>query len=293
MKTSLERILTKDGLWLDGLSFFPNHKSIKGIVWIHGLFGNYGGRRIKTLAEISTKNNIAFVSFNTRGAGVMSRFSIKTKINTKYKNRKTIGGGLENFQECIWDIEAMIQFLRRKGIKKIFLIGHSTGANKALFYMYKQNDRRVTGIGLIGPINDYVSKKQELGRRYTFLIKKVKILAKKKPNKLLPYSLSPVSITAARYLSLYTPATPEDVFPYYNKQAKFKELASISIPLLVLIGEQDEYLDRKPQDFINIFKIKAKSTKKFTGLIIKSADHGFYEKEKQLAQTIISWIKKL
>ncbi len=63
--------------------------------------------------------------------------------------------------------------------------------------------------------------------------------------------------------------------------------------MLVLLGEYDEYLDRSPQDFINIFKTKATSTKKFTGKIIKRAGHGFYGKEKSLARAIIDWVRKI
>ncbi|MFA4937077.1 MAG: alpha/beta fold hydrolase [Patescibacteria group bacterium] len=295
MIISLERILTSDGLWLDGLFFKPQTKTNKAIIWVHGLLGNFygGGERVRILGKICTENNFSFVSFNTRGAGVMSRFSKQTSANIKHKNRKTIGGGLENFKESIWDIEAMIKFLQRRGFKKIYLVGHSTGANKVLYYMYKRCDRYVAGISLVGPMNDFAGKKQELGSRYNSIIKKVKVLAKKNPHKLLPYLLSPVPTTAARYLSLYTPGTPEDVFPYYNKKAKFKELASVRAPILVLIGERDEYLDRSPQNFVNIFKSKAVKTKKFVGQIIKSADHGFYNKEKNLAEAIVNWIKKI
>ncbi len=217
MKTSLHRILTKDGLWLDGLFFEPKRKTNRAVIWLHGISGNFygGGKRIKTLAEVCTENNFAFISFNTRGAGVMSRYN-------KKKGKKTIGGGLEKFTESVWDIEAMRRFLQRRGIKKIFLIGHSTGANKSLYYMYKKRDRRITGLGLVGPMNDYAGKKQELGRRYVSIINKVKFFAKKEPDKLLPYSLSPIPTTAARYLSLYTQSTAEDVFPYYKKKLSLR-----------------------------------------------------------------------
>ncbi len=295
MKVSLERVLTKDNLWLDGLLFLPDRKTTQAIIWVHGLMGNFygGGERIKVLSEICIQNNFAFTSFNTRGSGAMSRFFKRTPTSIKHKTKRIIGGGLENFKESIWDIEAMIQFLYQRGIRKIFLVGHSTGANKILYYMYKQYDRRVAGIGLVGPMNDYAGKKQELDKRYNTIIRKVKILNKKNPHQLLPYILSPVPITAARYISLYTPGTPEDVFPYYDKKAKFKELAAIKIPVLVLIGDKDEYLDRAPQNFINTFKNKAVNTKEFIGKIIKGADHGFYRKEKQLGRVVANWAKGL
>ena len=99
--------------------------------------------------------------------------------------------------------------------------------------------------------------------------------------------------TARRALSLFTPGAAEDVFPYYNPKAKWKELQSIRRPLAVIFGSHDECLDRPAQKIIDTFHSHAPLAKTITGVIIKNADHGFKNKEKELSETIINWIKTL
>ena len=99
--------------------------------------------------------------------------------------------------------------------------------------------------------------------------------------------------TARRYLSLCTPGTAEDVFPYYNTGAKWKELKSIRQPIAIVIGSRDEYLDFPAKKFIEIFRQNAKKSKSFSGIIVKGANHGFRGKEKELSSALMRWIKTI
>ena len=83
----------------------------------------------------------------------------------------------------------------------------------------------------------------------------------------------------------------EDVFPYLNPRAKWKELKSIRVPLAVIFGSHDEYLDRPAKKLVEISRSHAPLNKSFSGVIIKNADHGFRDKEKELAQQILRWVK--
>ncbi len=202
------------------------------------------------------------------------------------------GAGFEKFEDCILDIRPSMKLAENLGYKNTSLAGHSTGANKALYYLYKTRDRVTKGLILLGPISDIVAETKRIGK--TELGKGVKIareLKKKNPRSLLPQKYGTYS--AERYLSLYDAGSKEDVFPYHNPRARWKELKSVQIPTAVIVGSRDEHSDRPAKKLIEAFKQNANSTKSFSGIIIKGANHGFYKKEKELAQAVINWINQI
>lgn len=277
----LTQIKTSDGISLDGIALLPKRHVNTAIIWLHGLSSNFASspRRTKELAQACTKNNIAFLKFNTRGHDITAR-----------SGEKIIGAGFEKFTDCVFDIRAMTGFAKKLGCKNIILAGHSTGANKALYYIHKTRDPFIKGIMLVSAISDVaVNRKMNGAKTATHRVGIAIKLAKKNPSALMPTNCG--IITAARYLSLYKAGSTEDVFPYHNPQAKWKELASVRVPISLIIGTRDEYLDIPIKKYIETFRAHATSTKSFASVIIKGANHSFHKKEKGLAKTIIEWIK--
>lgn len=279
----LTHLKTQDGITLDGIVIQPKRKSKTALIWLHGLSSNFASsqKRTKALTHACVKNNIAFLKFNTRGHDIAVR-SVK----------KMIGAGFEKFTDCVYDIRAMIRFAKKYGYKNIILAGHSTGANKALYYIYNTRDRSVRGISLIGAISDIASDRKINGFKITAgRIRIAEKLVKKNPSALMPPACG--IITASRYLSLYKVGSVEDVFPYHNPNAGWKELASIRIPISLIIGGRDEYLDIPLKKYIGIFRVHAASTKAFSSAIIKDANHSFCNREHELAHAIIQFINGL
>lgn len=280
----LTRVKTRDHIILDGIAIMLRRRSDTALIWIHGLGSNFarGQTLIKELSGQCVKNRIAYFKFNTRGHDIVNRDALKGK--------GLYGAGFEKFEECVLDIRAMIAYARRLGYKKIILAGHSTGANKALYYLYKTKDRSVKGLILLGPVNDIAAGRKKFGA--TGLARGVKIaekLQRKNPMALMPQSYGVFS--ARRFLSIFRPGGNEDIFPYLSPSAAWKELKSIRTPVAVIFGSRDEYLDRPAEKLIEIFRRHVLLAKSFTGVIIKDADHGFRKKEKELARQVIRQIK--
>jgi len=275
----LTRIKTRDGVTLDGVYIKPRRKGKTALIWIHGLTSAFYFSQplVKELSSRCQKEGIGYFKFNTRGHDVVARGQGKHKL---------LGTVYEKFEDCIHDIRAMIQRARQMGYRKIILAGHSTGANKVVYYLYKTRDRSVKGAALIGAANDISAEMKRVGKKE---FEKTRRLAKKlaQKNPLAIFMSRGYIFTARRSLSLHTPGTAEDVFPYYNPDARWKELKSIRVPLAVIFGSRDECLDRPAQEIISIFRKHAVSTKSFTGAIIKGAGHSFLKKEKELADAII------
>lgn len=281
----LSQIKTRDGITLDGIYVPPKRKSKTALVWIHGLSSRFssGQTLIKELSDLCKKNGIGYFKFNNRGHDV---------VNRDGKDKKYLqGGGVEKFEECILDVSATISFARSLGYKKIILAGHSTGANKALYYVYQTQDRRVSGLMLLGPISDIAAMQKVIGRaNLNKGLKTAKKILKENPQLFMPPGFGYLN-TAKRFISLYTPGTAEDVFPHYDEKANWRELGAVKIPIAVIVGSRDEHLDIRAQDLVEIFRKNADNTKMFSGIIIKGANHGFHGREKELASSLVNLIK--
>jgi len=279
---SLARVRTQDGVWLSGLSVEPRRSRRTALIWLHGLGSVFtsGQPLIHAFSARLGRHGIGYFKFNTRGHDVVAR-----------DGGKLLGAAFERFGDSVRDIRAMIAFARKAGYSKIVLAGHSTGANKALHYVAKTGDRRVTGLVLAGPVSDVAAEIKRLGK--PGLRRRVRVaerIAKRDPDALVPREFGFWS--ARRYLSLYRSGETEDVFPYYRPGARWTALSRVRIPLVVIIGSQDEYLDRKPQQLIDAFREHAVRARSFAGIVVAGARHGFQDHEGALAGTIVHWMRR-
>lgn len=279
---SLARIVTRDRMALDGIVVEPRKKSRAALVWIHGLGSNFahGQPLIAKLSAACRADGIGYFKFNTRGHDIVNRDSPRNG-----------GSGFERFEDCIHDIRAVIREAKRLGYRTIILAGHSTGANKALYYLYKTKDPGVKGLVLLGAVSDIAAGRKKFGpanlARGVALAEK---LVKKHPDALMPRQYG--IFTAQRFLSMFRAKGAEDVFPYLDPRAAWKELKSIRAPVAVIFGDKDQYLNPPAQKRMDTFRANAPLAKSFSGAIIKDADHGFKGKEKEVALIMTRWIKQ-
>lgn len=278
----LTKIKTRDGVTLDGIYVRPKRKSKTALIWVHGLTSYFhsGQTLIKELSARCRNAGIGYFKFDNRGHDIVARGP-----------NHPLGTAFEKFEDCIHDIRALINFAKRLGYRKMVLVGHSTGANKALYYLYKTPDPRVKGLVLLGPTSDiaydYMKFGKEKIRQRVAIAKKLK---KKNSLSLLPQNFGIWS--AQRYVSILEEGKPEDVFPYYSPRARWKELKSVKVPMAVIVGSREEHLDRPLKKFMEAFRKNARSAKSFSGIVIKGAQHSFQKKERELSRAIIKWAKR-
>jgi len=278
---SLARLRTRDGIWLDGLVVEPRGRADTALVWVHGLSSVFssGQPLIRELSTRLGRAGIGFFKFNNRGHDTVAR-----------AGKRLAGAAFERFRDSVQDIRATIAFARQLGYRKIVLAGHSTGANKALYYAAKARDPRVAGLVLLGPVSDVAAEAKRIGRRA--LARRVALaerIVKRDPQALVPRAFGFWS--ARRYISLYRPGEAEDVFPYYRSNARWTALRSVRIPVAAIVGSRDEYLDRRPQELIEAFRRNATRAPSFTGVVVPGARHGFQTRERELAEAIVRWIR--
>ena len=291
MKGELVKTITSDGLELAG--FFIDKKSDLAVLHFHGTAGDfYTHKFIEVEGEKLSAEGISFLTANNRGHDTFADIR-------RHKNGKVdwiqIGGGFEKFEDCLYDISAWLDFLQKRGVKKVILQGHSL-SQKNLYYQHIKRDRRVVGQIHLSPQNDDGLMFYSLGKKkYQAINKKIKTMVEKgKGNEVLSRELSPVSyVTSAQmydgYLTDYGVGT---LTPYHNLNSpNWKIISQVKQPILVVFGSKDVYMKPSPKIAFELVKEKTKKNKKASVKMIEGASHSYLGYEKKLINIIFDFIK--
>lgn len=292
-KFSLVEIVTSDKLIHQGIFFKPSKPRELALLSVHGLSSNFYGNIsfLEVLAEFCEKNGVAFASFNNRGHDMIAGLRKMDQRKPKGYAHKIGGAGYEKFNECIYDIEAGVDFLKIQGFKKVIVIGHSTGANKVCYYGAKSKNNNVSGFVLVSPVSDRLDPSLNSLKRQQDLSKMQEMVNLGKGDELLTnYHYFP--LTPQRYLSLFSENSQEDVFDYGDPRPRMSCFSKIKKPLLVILAGSDELIDRPIKQIKQVFDYLQKSSN-YKSVIIPHALHSFNNQESELAKQIIGWSKSL
>jgi alpha-beta hydrolase superfamily lysophospholipase len=283
LPVSLVSVRTRDGVILDGLAVDPLGRRRTALVWVHGLGSTFssGQPLIRALSGRLARAGVGYLKLDNRGHDTVARHGARLA-----------GAAFERFGESVADIQAVVALAAASGYRRVVLAGHSTGANKVLHYAARTRDRRVIGVMLLGPVADVAGERVRIGRRE--LARRVGLaerMARRDPAGLVPRAWGFWS--ARRYVSLYRPGGPEDVFPYYRPAARWAALRKVRVPVAVVIGGRDEYLDRSAARLVAAFALNATGAPSCSGIVIPGARHGFRGHEDALAREIVRWVRRL
>lgn len=292
MKGELVKVITADGLELKG--FFSNQKSEIAVFHSHGTAGDfYTHEFVEVEGQKLAKEKISFLTANNRGHDVYS--DIRKHINGKVEWTQ-IGGGFEKFEDCLYDIDAWVNFLVKRGVKKIILQGHSLGPNKNIYYQANKMNKNIFGFIHLSPQNDAGlmeyrlgdKKYQEANRIIESMVKnhKGRNMLKKELQELCP-------ITALTYSGYFIENGIGNLFPYHNVDNKnWGILNKVNGPQLLIFGEKDPYIKPSVLEAIRVFQSKINKLSQFKSNIITGATHSYIGYEKELVEVIYNWIKR-
>lgn len=307
MKNNLRLVQfeTSDHLLLPGLLYEPGKKADKVAIYLHGNGSSsifYGAAEMNTFGKIFNEKKISFFPFNNRGAHWIKK--LDNVKNSKQVERVLYGMTYELIKECVYDVDGAVGFLKSLGYKKFYLLGHSTGANKIVVYNFYRPKNKINKYILLSGGDDtglyfeYEFKKNKK-KFFQVLNKCKKEIEGGNGRKLVPqYVLEEPLIS---YQSLYDTINPDgdyNIFPFneymnnlkLSKKPLFKEYKTIDKPTLVIYGENDEYCYGNAQKCVDILKKECPDKKLFTFKAIKGADHGYTEREEDLAKSIVNWL---
>lgn len=281
-------IVTPKKFVLNGLWFGPK-KVEHAIILIHGLSSSAFSRL--PLVDKLVDAEIAVMTFNNRGHDNVSRVARVKGEKRVYKNA---GAAHEKFVDCVDDLRGVVRFAKKRGVRKVYLAGHSTGCQKAVYYLARANNPNVNGVILLAPLSDYAGALQKYGaKKLAKLVHYAKAMIKKKRgDELLPRSLwKEEPDDAYRFISLYTPESAEQkIFSYFDPKKIPTTYRSIKIPMLALFADDDEYADRSAEQLLQWFAANTYSHY-FRGGIIPKVEHSFRGGESRVARLVKQWIR--
>lgn len=288
MKGEICRIITPKRFILNGV-FFGSKDSKNVFIYLHGLNGSLFSH-ISLFEKIVDKDN-AVLAFNNRGSGVINKVRQLPSSGKKIPKSFLMGTAHEVFTDCVDDIEGAIKTAKSFGAKNIFLMGHSTGCQKSVYYLAKRQKSLVKGAVLLAPISDYADAIVNHGK-YLLKAKHVaeRMVKEGRGHELMPSDIwSPIH-DAQRFLSLFTPESTEEIFTYAQDK-KPKILQMVGKPLLVVFAGGDEFTDRPAEEIANWFE-ETLSLKKHQIEIVKGSLHHFSGHEVEISKLIKGWINK-
>lgn len=291
----LIRFEATDGVELAGLLYEPKRAAKRAIVWLHGTGGAsiFDTRRTNPLAAEFVARGFAYFPFNNRGAHLVRR------LRKRGRKRSVMAGmGYERIRDCVPDIDGAARELRRRGYGELYLVGHSTGANKiAVYDHYKPRNPYRRYIFLAGGDDTGLMYDQLGPAGFQRTLKKARERIKaKRGEELVPKSISDMPMS---WLALYDTMNPDgdyNVFPYLEAlrgikltRRPFRYFSEVRKPSLVVYGENDEYA---PEGDISrsVAVLSEVAGPNVELAILEDADHGFSGREAELGELIANWL---
>lgn len=294
MKGEFVRVLTEDGLELQGLFVTPEGGAAGAtVIHTHGLDGNfYENRFIDYVAEACVEAGFNFITFNNRGHDYISDFIVEDPGAGEVSYRQ-VGGIYELFEESALDIAAWVEFARSRGSKRLVIQGHSHGALKAVYYFAKGDIAGAEGLVLLSPSDDFGRQRESLGGEFDAALSlAVGLIEGGKGLDLMPPGIFHYPISAQSYYDIYRPGSPLALFNVSKTdRGEFPELASVKVPVLMIVGSVEEAFLGDPGDFLNAAKGLMPNAAGFEGAVLDGAPHNYLGLDREVGRKIGAWLK--
>lgn len=273
---------TVDGLKLPMVHFESKEKDIC-ILCVHGMCGTIVDNYFATIwGKFLAQKNIGFIYEHNRG------HSIENDIVMKDGSFKRYGCMYEIFEECIYDIDLAIDTAKKKGYKRIILLGHSLGCNKVIYYCYKKHPD-ILGI-ILASAPDMIGSHLSVQSDYQELLQEAKEnIENGEPMKLLHKMIEDYMYMSSRtYYNWFCKNSNLDNLPVLSNPEHWNQFEIIDVPILTFSGSrEEEYYLR-----LDLLKEKALNCPAFEYKIIEDTGHTYWGKEKEIACFIYDWISQ-
>ncbi|MDD3186870.1 MAG: alpha/beta fold hydrolase [Bacilli bacterium] len=289
MKQKLIKLITSDNIELAGILYEPEEKTNTIIIHVHGLAGNfYENSFIDYQAKAYTEAGISYLVMNNRGNGYFTDLIKKENNQVTYVEG---GAAFETMNGSIKDIDTSVNYTESLGYTDIILQGHSFGCNKVAYYYGNKPNKKISKIILLAPCDMVGLRIKELGKEYSeYVVKAKELISIEQDKALLNYpDFPPFDVSAKTFIDIYTWDCPNDIFRYRDLEFISPILSNIKIPVLIQIGNNDEYSLSTDKNIITRYLEKNIENSRI--IYIKDTNHGYIGKEQEMSENCVSYIK--
>jgi pimeloyl-ACP methyl ester carboxylesterase len=282
MKYPIVKAITNDHLELFGFIAEAEGEKDAILIHIHGTSSSFYCEEYAGLfAEEFPSLGVTTLFTNNRGSHVMEAWQ-----NT--------GAALEMFEECIWDIDAWVQYGIDGGYRRILLQGHSLGTEKIVYYMnHGTLADQVAAVILLG-VSDSFGNQGRIAKTFSTdpMPEARRLVAEGKGEQFLTSVWRPhgggVPQSAASYLNFFSPGSELSKALPLRQGKDLLYYRKIKVPILAVVGENDPFTCLPVPEAIQILE---KENRQTGTKIIAGADHDFSGKEKELLRVVKEFVQ--
>ena len=277
---------TERGVVLNGVLFRPEEKKNTDTVMIAitGIHGNfYSNPFYYNIGDTLNAGNIDFIYAPTNDA-----FGQIKTINIKTGQEELIGSWNERFSYTDEDIQAYLLFAEQEGYKNIILAGHSLGANKVIYYLSRNHDKRVEHFFLLSPANLTYMMSGVSPSEKRIIREQVE---KGNGNKMLPFPfMGWVECIADTAYDWEFSGLLNNV--HTAKEGDFSQAEKITHTGAMLVGTYDNFTDGDPVEFLKNLNEHMPTAKDNDLIFIEKTGHTYQRKNQEVAEDIFQQLQK-
>ncbi len=290
MNYPIVNVTTKDKLILHGL-LIESKDSNKIVINIHGSATNfYEEPFFENMAIAFPDMGFSWLSTNNRGNSVL--------IHTWQKT----GSAVEEFEDCLLDIDAWIEFAIKNGYSDIILQGHSLGTEKIVYYMNKgKYINKVAGVILLGFSDSFGCAHKFMDRTNSkdlLFAEAENLMKQNKGEQFLTtqwYSHAGILPKSAEsFINQFSDNSElAKAFPFRLKKLDY--YSKIRVSILAVISDNDKFTnadvviggsEHTMMPVKNAVELLKKSNSRTRVAIISKTNHDFENKEEELTKVV-------
>lgn len=286
---------TEDKAELVGL-LHTGEKTNKVVIAVHGMTSDCLKRRDDIIAKTMVANKIDYFTFNNRGHNVMSYLG--KEMQGVYAKQKC-GTAYEDIRDSYYDIKATMNEMLAMGYDEIYLQGHSLGCTKIVYAYNKMKTKNeakylnpLKAIILLSLVDIPRAQEVNLAGKYNYMLNYA--VEKEKhgeQEQLMPEEAFIHPITVRTYLSYFKNNKHIDFARYNDPNYTYPELNNITVPLFMRWGTVFEMIEQPAEELVKMMNKKITNPNKDINSIT-GANHGYTDKEQDLADEILKFLVK-
>lgn len=274
-------IATQSGTVLTGV-LFPAVTADTVVIAITGVHGNFHSNPFYyNIGNTLSDSGIDFIYAQTRDA-----FGQDEIVNTVSGLPEYVGSFNEDFTKSEEDIAAYVDYAYKAGYKKIILAAHSLGVNKAIYYLSRNFDTRISKFIFLSPANiKHLTSVVTDEQRQLVL----EFREQGKGQEMLPFPLLGwlPCIADTAYQWLYTD-TLDNV--HVEADRDFSQVEKIIHTGALIIGTYDRFTYGDPSGFLRNINDHMQSADDNELIFIQRTGHTYQGKEQELAESILGLV---
>lgn len=273
---------TEQNIKLFGCLSQKNNK--KCILYIPGLTGNFFESKFpREIGKKCIEKGYDFLFSHNQGSFQIIEFPF-LREDGKLKS-KTKGATYEKFEDCVYDIDAWVEYLDKLGYKEIILLCHSMGCNKIVYYLNQRNNCKISKVILLSPQDNVNFSKLDM---HSGLLEEAEENIKKgEPEKILSKKFLGFCFMSSE--TYYQEITNKNInnIPYKTPNGDFSLLNTIDKPIYIIIGSDD--IGENGEEYMQKVIDNCQNAKY---AILADANHNFKNKESELNEMIFDYLDK-